>query len=445
MGLSTLRGRVHRFLGLALCALVTLGGGTTTVWAQESASRRPPVSRRPDRAVSPRDSAPSPSPQAQLEAAYRASRQAESVAELSTVLARLEPLLQRGLSPAHAAYARQLTAWAHHRRGEAQVAAGKAEEALGDFEAALRLDPEHLEARHQRAVSYAEAERWDEARADLDQVLAVDPTHADALFNRAQLRLGQADVAGALGDLDRLLSLRPRDAAAWALRGEAHLAAGELARSVADLDEALRLEPTQPEAFATRAEALLGLGQDREAARDFRAAIRIDPGLGRAYRGAAWLMATSRDEGVWDPPLAVRAARRALELEGDDDPGVYEVLAQALASAGDWDQAVRWQERVVAALGTSGELAAERLAEFRARAGERLARTERAAGADRRVEPASAEATPRTEAAAVRPAVEVEFELPRSRRSPGGWMPPRRGRSAPTADAADSAADHPGR
>lgn len=303
---------------------------------------------------------------AELESIFRDSQLAKSAEQLSEILRRLDPILRARLPRGQGLYARQLAAWAHHRRGMRRIDADQADLALADFEAAVRLDPNHWEALHQRAVSYAEAGRTADALADLDRLIELAPDHPDGWFNRAQLRLAEGNVEGAVDDLKHAVSLRPDDSDYWALRGEAWLALGEYASALGDLDEAIRLEPALAEAYAARAEVQIGMEHWRDAARDYRAAIRIDPELGRAYRGAAWLMATCPESGLRQPEMALRAAQKAREIEGDEDPGVIEVWAAALASAGRYHEAVQQQQRVVDLVGSDLEEPRDRLALYAA-------------------------------------------------------------------------------
>jgi hypothetical protein len=61
----------------------------------------------------------------------------------------------------------------------------------------------------------------------------------------------------------------------------------------------------------------------------------------------AWLLATCPKAEVRDGKQAVTLARKACELDEEDDPGVIEVLAAALAETGDFVEAVKMQKKAV--------------------------------------------------------------------------------------------------
>ncbi len=75
------------------------------------------------------------------------------------------------------------------------------------------------------------------------------------------------------------------------------------------------------------------------AANDYRQAIRLDRAFGRAFQSAAWLMATCPDAEFRNPELAVRAAQKAIELDGQRDYIYLDTLAAAWASSNQFDKA----------------------------------------------------------------------------------------------------------
>ena len=89
------------------------------------------------------------------------------------------------------------------------------------------------------------------------------------------------------------------------------------------------------------------IGQWEEAAEDYRRALKLNPKFGRAYRGAAWLMATCPEERLRDAELAVDSARQALALDGNGDYAYLDTLAAALANAGEFEDAKSAQEKAI--------------------------------------------------------------------------------------------------
>src|SRR4029077_6697040 len=95
-------------------------------------------------------------------------------------------------------YSSRLAGWAYNRRGEMRAQAGKDEEALADFEAAVKKSDSSWRAMHNRAVSYAAAGRVEEAMADFDRTIELNKNYANAYFNRGELRYAEKDFEGAI-------------------------------------------------------------------------------------------------------------------------------------------------------------------------------------------------------------------------------------------------------
>ncbi|MCA9269920.1 MAG: hypothetical protein KDA41_15675, partial [Planctomycetales bacterium] len=100
---------------------------------------------------------------------------------------------------------------------------------------------------------------------------------------------------------------------------------------------------------ADRADVHANIGDWENAARDYRQAVQIDANLGRAYMGAAWVMATCPDGRYRDDALAVETARKAIALDGESDWRYLDTLAAALANAGKFDEASAAIAKAIAA------------------------------------------------------------------------------------------------
>lgn len=218
--------------------------------------------------------------------------------------------------------------------------------AAKDFDLSVRFDDSRWKPRFNRAVSKAMAGHYDVALQDLDFVIKEQPTHKNAIFNRAEILLQLGKFDRAVQDYGQVIQLDANDGAAYAGRGIALAAKGDTRNAMQDLNAVVRLKPDNASAYVDRADLYAALGDFERAAGDYRVAIGLDGNSARAYQNVAWLMATCPVEKFRKPQLAVRAAKKALELEGTTYLGL-DTYAAALASVGEFQKAAAAQQQAI--------------------------------------------------------------------------------------------------
>ncbi|HEV3137776.1 MAG TPA: tetratricopeptide repeat protein, partial [Pirellulales bacterium] len=144
------------------------------------------------------------------------------------------------------------------------------------------------------------------------------------------------------------IDLGPADPVMFNSRGHALCRLQRYGEALRDYAQAIEIDPEDVGTLVHRGDTYADMGKYSEAANDYRQAVKIDPKLGRAYQSAAWLMATCPDEHYRNDRLAIEVARKAIDLDGDDDFRYLETLAAAQANAGLFKEAKDTQEKAIA-------------------------------------------------------------------------------------------------
>ncbi len=168
---------------------------------------------------------------------------------------------------------------AHNELGIALEAAGRNTEAVEQFEAARRLNPDDADVHYNLGTLLANLGRDAEATRELETALRLSPGMADAQVNLGNLALRAGRPAGALARFQAALRLKPDLVAAEMGVGNACLQLDRLAEAMEAYRAALRLDPRHVTAYNNLGTACLRAGRYAEAAAAFDEALRIDPGL----------------------------------------------------------------------------------------------------------------------------------------------------------------------
>lgn len=179
----------------------------------------------------------------------------------------------------------------HYKRGLDYQQQQLPDLALAEFDQAIALDPDYVDAYIGRGQTHLDLDDFDLAIVDFDQALALDAGRAEAYTGRGNANQEKNDLDQALADFDRAIALDPQLAAAYAGRGYTYTERGEYERALADYDKAIALDPQDAEAFYGRGRVHIFREEPEQAVADLDQAIELDPQNARAYnaRGVAYL------------------------------------------------------------------------------------------------------------------------------------------------------------
>ena len=200
--------------------------------------------------------------------------------------------------------------------GIAKHKSGDYDGAIADFDRAIAIEPNNVEAVVNRALCkqdkgdhYSAITDWDRALelkpddggwyvnrgmvkeiigdingaiADFSQAAEVEPDCEVAYIARAYNRSKQGDYEGAISDYDRVIELWPDNAAAFNDRGLAKSHQGNYDEAIVDFNRAIELQPSNAEYYLNRGEARTNAKDYLGTIADFARAIELDPDKARA-------------------------------------------------------------------------------------------------------------------------------------------------------------------
>ena len=156
--------------------------------------------------------------------------------------------------------------------------------ALADFNAAIRLNPNHSNTYYNRGTLHQKQENPADAFADYNTAIRLNPEHAGAYNNRGILHESQEDFASALADFNTAIRLNPNYSNVYYNRGILHQKRENIADALADYNTAIRLNPEYAGAYNNRGILRKRKGDIVGALTDFYVAIHFDPFHPDAYK-----------------------------------------------------------------------------------------------------------------------------------------------------------------
>ncbi len=127
--------------------------------------------------------------------------------------------------------------------------AGRMDEAVGHFQKALKLSPDHLIALNNLGSAYRERKRWDDARKTYDRALEVNPNDAEANYGLGMVFAQNEETGRAFDSLQKALKLRPVYPEALNNLGILYLRTHRRDEAVASFEECIRVAPAFDQSY----------------------------------------------------------------------------------------------------------------------------------------------------------------------------------------------------
>jgi tetratricopeptide (TPR) repeat protein len=240
------------------------------------------------------------------------------------------------------------TADYYARRAAGYAQLGKYDQAMSDCNKAIQLNPDLAGAYATRAIVYGQTGDMDKAMDDLNEAIRLDPKDEQAHRNRAVLFLKKGDADAAIADFGKVIQLNPRAVESYRMRGMLYLSKHDFDPAISDFTALLKLDSTNSEAYANRMGAYWLKGDYQNGVADCKMLVQLNPGKSHDWNELALMLATCPEASARDGKEAVVAAKKACELSEWQMPPYIASLAAAYAEAGDFKQAVKYQQQALA-------------------------------------------------------------------------------------------------
>ncbi len=126
------------------------------------------------------------------------------------------------------------------------------DKAVEAYRKAVRLDqkiaPNLAAALQQRAVAYVGQQKFDQALTDFNEALKINPNDVDLRERRAYVEMQLKDYDKALADYSEIIKQRPDEIRYYSTRSYIFELKGDVAHGLADCDKILQLDPDNAEA-----------------------------------------------------------------------------------------------------------------------------------------------------------------------------------------------------
>jgi tetratricopeptide (TPR) repeat protein len=230
-----------------------------------------------------------------------------------------------------------------NNRGSAYFEIKKMQEALADYQVALKMQAEFTDAQYNLANLYSAIQKHEEAINAYSKILQKDNHQIDALYNRGNAYKKIKKYQEAIKDYLMVLQIEPNNTKALLNLGNTYLALEDLEEAINAYDKILKLNPSYPEVVLGRANALILQKKYALAIDAYKAHIHLKPDEKESYYGLGNAL---KDTLKFED--AIYCYKKAIEI----DPEYFDALtnlANTLRRVKRFDESALYYSRAVEA------------------------------------------------------------------------------------------------
>ena len=161
---------------------------------------------------------------------------------------------------------------------------GRTGEAIGYFQEALKMSPDHLIALDNLGSAYRQQKRWDDARKTYERALEVSSDDAEANYGLGMVFAQNDDTARAFDSLQKALKLRPVYPEALNNLGILYLRTQRRDQAVASFEECIRVAPAFDQAYLNLSRVYVVEGTPEKARAVLLELLKQHPGHEQAQK-----------------------------------------------------------------------------------------------------------------------------------------------------------------
>lgn len=199
---------------------------------------------------------------------------------------------------------------AHNNLGRELAESGRIDEAIAEYNAALRIKPAYATARTNLGVALAKRGKSADAVASYNEALRIKPDLPETHSNLGAALAAQGKLAEAIDEYRTAIRLNPNLADAHANLGLALVGSGRVDEGIGEYATALRLKPDFVEVHNNYGYALASQGRLEDAIPHFKEAIRLKPDFVLAHVNLAMTLANAERK-----PEAIREFKEVLRID----------------------------------------------------------------------------------------------------------------------------------
>ena len=162
----------------------------------------------------------------------------------------------------------------HLLKAEANINLEQWDYALAEYGKILHTDEKNLAALYFRAYVHTHQHHYDLARVDYEAFLRLQPTHFEARLGLAHVLQKMGRKTDTFDELNRLVQMFPDSADAYAARAAFEMEQKQYDIALYDWDEAIHRKPLQSGFVVSKADILINLNRINEAREELNAAIK---------------------------------------------------------------------------------------------------------------------------------------------------------------------------